>query len=115
MTFLVFMNHDVFDGDILDSVDCVGVSDGVDGVVDIVDGGAGDSCCLWFDLRTESSLRAAKTHKKRDSRKTASWIKHCGGKKTALIGFQRRARLGRWQRVNHSSDTDTHSLTDTVK
>ena len=60
--------HDVFDGDILDSVDCVGVSDGVDGVVDTVDGGAGDSCCLWFDLRTESSLRAAKTHKKRGSR-----------------------------------------------
>ena len=60
--------HDVFDGDLLDSVDCVGVSDGVDGVVDTVDGGAGDSCCLWFDLRTESSLRAAKTHKKRDSR-----------------------------------------------
>ena len=52
----------------MDSVDCVGVSDGVDGVVDTVDGGAGDSCCLWFDLRTASSLRATKTHKKRHSR-----------------------------------------------
>ena len=70
------------------------------------------STCGLNPLSAPQKLTKSAT---RGSRKTASWIKHCGGKKTALIGFQRRARLGRWQRVNHSSDTDTHSLTDTVK